>query len=157
MGEITCTPDTSNLMLLAECACDASKDGRYFNTLKKLGARKMSHVCEKTLTNTDRDPHQSKLSLPKDFMEKHVIPFLTDDERKRITEKEKGGGLPVVAYDEAGRTWDLIFKFWDSSGNYVLIKDWKNIREANNWKHKLSFCTFRFGLNGKLCFAFFSE
>ncbi|KAL4188007.1 hypothetical protein AMTRI_Chr09g21690 [Amborella trichopoda] len=44
MGEITCTPDTSNLMLLAECACNASKDVGYFNILKRLGITKKEKV-----------------------------------------------------------------------------------------------------------------
>ncbi|ERM95712.1 hypothetical protein AMTR_s00023p00230620 [Amborella trichopoda] len=157
MGILISTEDMYNLMLLTQCAYDASLPGGWLNTLLPLGATRFSKVCIKTLTLSDTDQCLKMLALPKDNVETLIFPILNVEERKRVGEKGRNGGLQLSAYDEGGRIWNLIFKYWDTSKTYVLIEDWKTMVDTNGWEVEvdtLSLWSFRFGCNDKLCFAF---
>ncbi|XP_042515261.1 B3 domain-containing protein At2g33720-like [Macadamia integrifolia] len=80
-------------------------------------------VVKKKLRESDLSNHLSRVILPRDQVEKHVMPFLNSKERHDVV--ESGRGLWVSVKDWDTDTYHLLnFMMWKSNRSYKLGHRW---------------------------------
>ncbi|XP_010489677.1 PREDICTED: putative B3 domain-containing protein At1g78640 [Camelina sativa] len=78
---------------------------------------------KKTLTTSDVGS-QTRLLIPKEPANEHILKYLTEEEIK-LVEDEGHQGLKITVFDSKDRTTrQLCFKRWTSAGSYVLNNNW---------------------------------
>ncbi|CAN8303706.1 unnamed protein product [Cochlearia groenlandica] len=120
-------------------------------------------IFEKTLTETDVNPLQSRLLMPLKTMIRND--FLTPLETRIVEEEEDNEdgeifGVGSVLFDVENVKWGVIFKRRDmnkcsgkGSLNYALICGWNDMVKANGLKDGDSISVWSLRLCGLLCFA----
>ncbi|KAG7568600.1 hypothetical protein ISN45_Aa04g014120 [Arabidopsis thaliana x Arabidopsis arenosa] len=114
-------------------------------------------ISTRQLYNTDLAELQARLSVP--FRQVKTPDFLTEDETRKLHRnamKLCPDGVSVDLVDPLLKKHVLELRKWKMSGNwnYVFVKGWKNVLDANSFKEKdvYPLWSFRSG-TGKLCFA----
>ncbi|CAL9217044.1 unnamed protein product [Arabidopsis halleri] len=117
-------------------------------------------IYQKTLTETDIKPDQSRLLMP--FNTLICNDFLTPVESRILLEDDDTKGVGATLVDPWEVKWGVILKkrkMKKNSGkvtlNYAIICGWNEIVEANVLEEgdDISIWSFRRGRNGILCFA----
>lgn len=110
---------------------------------------------EKQLTKTDLRDDQARISIKKAYVEQYLLNLLNEDEN--IEE-----GIPVIVYDENGKTYPMMFKLW-SSKIYVLTHGWKTfyidskLHYHDDFITSVTLWTFRHLRTARLCFVIFTK
>lgn len=64
----------------------------------------------------------SRLLVPNNLIKCHVLPFLNESLAQRV---HSNSGALVTVYDcDENTKHQLVFKYWESSGSYVLQANW---------------------------------
>ncbi|KAG7598948.1 B3 DNA binding domain [Arabidopsis suecica] len=127
---------------------------------KMQGSEGPRLIYQKTLTETDIKPDQSRLLMP--FNNLICNDFLTPVESRILLEEDDTKGVGATLVDPWEVKWGVILKkrkMKKDSGkvtlNYAIICGWNDIVEANVLEEgdDISIWSFRRGRNGILCFA----
>nr|XP_043625882.1 B3 domain-containing protein At3g25182-like [Erigeron canadensis] len=135
----------------------------------KMKGSDLKLLIQKTLYASDLNPGQNRLNMPANQLETNANDFLTADEMRKLTDKDKKSGLEVDKDKKSGvevgilgpnlRMYDrmLELKIWDMpcTKNYVLISNWYNfVKEHYNFLKKGTLIqVWAFRLNEQLCLA----
>ncbi|XP_058076230.1 AP2/ERF and B3 domain-containing protein Os01g0141000-like [Magnolia sinica] len=85
---------------------------------------------QKLLTQTDTEDNHNRLLIPKEMIRQIMLAnVMTDEEKAKV--RSGNEGLHVLVLDRMGRTWGLVFKYWESCNSHVLIGKWKRLVKEN--------------------------
>lgn len=92
---------------------------------RELGGSELVGIGEKTVTNSDRDTHQSRLLLTNDLMAK-VYKQVSNKTEKEVDKINSDGGLEVKVIDEAGREYNMRCRYRECHRGMVINGGWNN-------------------------------
>lgn len=155
MGQRETEADFYSLFLLAETCVAVSELPEIFrDKILAMHGQDVMLVMKKTLTATDMNPGQSRLSIPKSQI---LADFLSRDEIRTLDDKK---GILVSLIEPCLEVrHDLQLKKWkNKSGtfSYVLTKHWNAVAhpfERNRLKKDSLIQLWSFRVNGNLHFC----
>ena len=117
------------------------------NRIRELNGTDTKFLMHKTLSNTDVEPNNNRLSMP---VKKVECEFLSQAEKAVLDEREskkKLVGLEVTVIDPCLREFSLLLKKWDmkTTSTYNLVSAWNHIVSNNKLRrdHQLHIWSFR--------------
>ncbi|GLT75153.1 hypothetical protein SLA2020_469000 [Shorea laevis] len=110
--------------------------------MKELKCTEPVLLIQKSLTKTDVENGESRLSIPFGQVKtKNPSNFLNLDEMMIVSSKSNGGVVVKTFIEPSVEVSEMVFKKWDmrkSTGNaspmFVLINKWNDVRERNQLK-----------------------
>ncbi|ESQ49510.1 hypothetical protein EUTSA_v10022244mg [Eutrema salsugineum] len=113
-------------------------------------------VIKKTLTRSDVAKSQTRLLIPMQSVNEHIRKYLMNDKIGMIEDEDSKGWIVNVYDTDTHSTHTLCLKKWNSTGSYVLKKNWRkdfvirrNLQEGheigilwNPTEERLNFCVF---------------
>ncbi|PSS15574.1 B3 domain-containing protein [Actinidia chinensis var. chinensis] len=106
---------------------------------------------EQQLTETDMNKHRARLLIAQELVEKFVMPFMSEEERRSL---KCGQEIQVTACGSNGIEYPMTFKCWGSK--MVLTSGWNEFRIDNEFKALQDWVTmwvFRHKRTSQLCFG----
>ncbi|KAG6476800.1 hypothetical protein ZIOFF_066048 [Zingiber officinale] len=101
--------------------------------LAGVGATFIVRVMRKRITDSDIDPGQHRLLLPKNLLNRTVLEAAMQVEE--LAQAMAGTGLPVRALDRLGREYDLTLRFVSSAKGYRIIgRDYSRLVRENPFR-----------------------